>query len=129
MIERVSDAWDYCHFEGTESWAIVAQDTETGLYGFARLVREDGSCEEEIRGFEPDETLTRMAEEGTFDPSTGTYNYDDDDDDDENEVLIDDDDDENEVLIDEDDPSTGTYNYDDDENEVLIDEDDPRLWE
>ena len=68
MITRESHtAWGYVHFDGAESWAIIARDSESGLYGYARLVRDDLTGEEEICGFEPDPILTKGIASGDFD--------------------------------------------------------------
>ena len=70
MVTRESGAWDYTHFDGSESWAIIARDSETGLYGFARLVRDDQTGEEEICDFDPDRVLTEGIMAGDFDLTT-----------------------------------------------------------
>lgn len=74
MIKREShDAWDYVHFDGVESWEIIARDSETGLYGYARLVRDDRTGEEEIAGFDPDPILTKGILSGDFNMMTGEW--------------------------------------------------------
>lgn len=131
MIIRISQSvWDYVHNNSyddvsiRESWCIIAQDTDTGMYGYARLVREDGSCEEYIIGFEPDENLTQEVRTGIFDPVQNEYI---DDDEDEEEVLDEEDDD---MYYDQ---ETSNYMYNDEDDTIdeddLIDEDDPTLWE
>lgn len=70
MITRETDAWDYTRFGDTESWAIIARDTVSGLYGFARLVRDNQTGEEEVCGFEPDRKLTEGIVSGDFDLTT-----------------------------------------------------------
>lgn len=70
MLTRESDGWDYVHVDEVESWAIIAKDSETGMYGYARLVRDDRTGDEQILGFTPYQTLTDGIKSWKFDLTT-----------------------------------------------------------
>lgn len=73
MLTRESSAWGYRHAFGFEYWTIIARDTETGLYGYASLIRSDRTGEEDIVEFEPDSVLTEGIKTGEFDHTTHTW--------------------------------------------------------
>lgn len=72
MLTKESDAWDdYEH--GTGSRSIIVRDTRTGMYGYASLVIDYKTGEENIIDFEPDIDLTDGIKTGEFDLSTHSW--------------------------------------------------------
>lgn len=45
---RVSDAWDYYHFNEVESWQIIVKDVKFGNTFLARKIRDDETGETTI---------------------------------------------------------------------------------